>query len=174
MAAAELKAFIDKHQLRIESKFVPKSTNPPTLNWEVSLFVNDRLVLTTPYSAGCAHAPSYNNPRYPRIRRDPDYLGNVRRVELECKTGFLHNQFLLPIRSKPILPDPLNVLSSLAMDADVLNYPSFEDWAPSFGYDPDSRKGFQIYQTCLEHALHLRNSFTHEDFNRLIEAAQDY
>jgi hypothetical protein len=171
MATSELKAFIDKHKLTFKSTFVPKSTTPPTLNWEVSLFVNDRLVLTTPYSAGCAHAPAY---KYSQSRKDPRYLDNVRRVELECQTGFTHNQFLHPIRSKPILPNYLDVLHCLATDADVLNYSSFEDWAPNLGYDPDSRKAFQIYQTCLEIALRLRNAFSPSVFDELIAAAQDY
>ena len=49
-------------------------------------------------------------------------------------------------------PTAADVLSCLVMDADVIEYEGFEDWAGNFGYDTDSRKAEKIYRSCLEQA----------------------
>jgi hypothetical protein len=60
------------------------------------------------------------------------------------------------------------------MDSDVFNYSSFEEWASTFGYDADSRKGESIYRTCLDIALKLRNAIGEDGLQKLREACQDY
>jgi hypothetical protein len=48
------------------------------------------------------------------------------------------------------------VLHSLALDSRVLDEGTFEDWAGSLGYDPDSRKAEAIWKACVEIATTLR------------------
>ena len=58
---------------------------------------------------------------------------------------------------KPIpAPSIGDVMQSLAMDSDVLDYAGFEDWAGEFGYDADSRSAESIYRACVEIATKLR------------------
>ena len=71
----------------------------------------------------------------------------------------------------PALKD---VLYSLIMDSDVLNYTGFEDWASNFGYDTDSRKGEKLYQDCLAIALKLKAILGNETIEALQLAFQDY
>lgn len=157
---------IAKHGLTIESVFVPFSrsrnagSKDPSLNWRVTLKHNGREVLTTDYSAGCAHAPSYKQGSYNTVDGHNAVLN-------ECERG---KSF---ITAKPILPSTKDVIYSLLIDSDVLNYSSFEDWAGDLGYDPDSRQGEQVYNACLKIALQFRQ-IGESVIDELREAFQDY
>ena len=70
-------------------------------------------------------------------------------------------------RTIPILPNPLDVLYSLAMDSSVLDHATFESWASEFGYDTDSRSAESIYRACLEIALKLRAAMGDSGMDRL-------
>lgn len=67
-----------------------------------------------------------------------------------------------------------DVVYSIVIDSDVIDYPTFEEWAPSLGYDPDSRSAEKIYRKCLETALTLRSALGDAALSRLREAFQDY
>ncbi len=173
----QIDALLDKHGLTVESVFVPwsRSRNAgeknPSLNWSVTLVHNGQKVLTTDYSAGCGHAPSYKQ----SFKRD--YL-NESKVLRECETG-LKSQYaplsdtVISNRSKPILPDPRDVIYSLLMDSEVLDYDGFESWADSFGYDQDSRRAEKMYQACMKIALQM-NRLGSSVIEELREAYQDY
>ena len=75
-----------------------------------------------------------------------------------------------PVRIEPELK---NVLHCLVTDADVLNYGSYEDWAGSFGYDKDSRKGEAIYKQSLDIGLKLQSGLGAVNLELLREAMQD-
>jgi len=53
-------------------------------------------------------------------------------------------------------PELIDVLYCLVLDASVLDFACFEDWADEYGYDTDSRKAERIYKDCLETGLKLR------------------
>ena len=57
------------------------------------------------------------------------------------------------------VPDPkvTDVLYSILMDADVLNYGAFEEWADSLGYDADSRAAEETYKACLNQSLKFQS-----------------
>ncbi len=74
----------------------------------------------------------------------------------------------------PILPDIVDVIYSLSMDASVLDHASYESFASDFGYDADSRKGEAVYRACLEIALKLRAAIGEAGLTQLAEAFQDY
>lgn len=168
--------------LTVESEFVPlsKSRNADrsqykegSLNWRVTLLMNGRGFLTVDYSAGVAHCPSYKQ-MWGGQRRTV-YEQELLNYEME------HGKQARPltyvgqiIGGKPILPKTADVLHSIINDADVINYPNFEQWAESVGFDTDSRKAEAIYKACLDYALKLRANLGEAGLAKLTEACQDY
>lgn len=169
--------------LTITSEFVPfsKSRNAKpskrdgkpwrSLNWVVTLWRNGKPVITTDYSAGEAHCPAYKSNIKPPVMKN--YA-----IDFEIENGYqaklAYGETYIAIKSKPILPDPLDVIHSLVADSDVLDYSTHEDWADSLGYDPDSRNGERIYRQCLEYALKLRAAVGESGLAQLRTAFQDY
>lgn len=159
---------IETLQLSIKSTFIPfsrsrnKGEKSPSLNWSVTLEKNGKPVLTTDYMAGCAHVPGYN-----QMDRSVDHAEMIRNACETGKTGRYDTR-------KKIEPKAVDVIYSLVMDSDVLNYSSFEDWASNFGYDVDSRSAEKTYRACLEIALAFRSAVGESGLTMLAEAFQDY
>jgi len=168
--------------LTVESVFVPfsqsrnKGEKHPSLNWRVTILHNGREILTTDYSAGSAHCPSYKH----NDRAETHHM-----IAWECENGFKASGVRWGSRpeaygatrgnvAQAIKPDSLAVLASLAMDSDVLEARGFEDWASNFGYDTDSRKAESIYRTCLEIALKLRHALGDSGLQTLRTAFEGY
>jgi hypothetical protein len=163
--------------LTMAAKFVPhsqsrnKADKEPRLNWVVTLSVGGRPILETDYTAGQGHCPGYGG-------RDKHAERKI--VAHECEHGreafYMAggDRALSRPGAKPILPALADVLHCLCSDADAIDYGSFEDWANSVGYDPDSRKAEATYRACLELALKLRNGLGDEKFARLRGAVQGY
>ncbi len=161
---------MDKHGISIAAAFVPfshsrnKDEKHRSLNWTVSLLVEGVLKLQTDYSAGIAHCPGYEqHGKWPQ----PQIIAHE--TEQGTKAKFI------PSLDKctgtvPILPDGADVLSSLLLDSEVLEYRSFEDWAASFGYDSDSRKAEAIYNDCMKIALRIKQAIPQDAMTELREA----
>lgn len=173
----EIDVKIKEMGLRLESKFIPfsqsrnKNEKYPSLNWVVTLYQNDRKILSTDYMAGSAHCPSYNNKKVKGY--DKDQL-----IKKECETGFAcvymwSLNYISENRKKPILPDIKDVLYSLLIDSDALNY-EFSEWASNFGYEEDSRKAEKIYNECVNHGLQMLRVLGQENIQELREVYQDY
>lgn len=64
-------------------------------------------------------------------------------------------------------PSAADILDCLSSDACGIEQ-SFEDWASDLGYDTDSRKAFDTYQTCQRQAKELRSLLGREAFNELL------
>lgn len=198
-AQETLQQAIERLGLSIRAEFVPfsKSRNAKpdakpaerSLNWRVTLVRRHNMgegdaldsrfvdILTTDYSAGIAHCPAHKrlgwNPRWT--------LENAALIEAETETGLPHKKgwggMTLPVPIGPrkkIEPEAASVIHSLALDSDVLDYPTFEEWAENFGYDSDSRKAEAIYRACLEIALKLRAGLGEKALADLRAAAQEY
>ncbi|MEL4071693.1 hypothetical protein WKW50_16230 [Ochrobactrum sp. GPK 3] len=178
--SSEFQAAIDKHGISIKAEFVPFSrsrnaANDPgnkpgsrSLNWKVTLVKDGRDIITTDYSAGCGHCPSYKqNARWT--------LGYTNLIVFETEHGFAAKNAPWGIaKGKPLLPDTLGVIHSLITDSDVLDCSGFEHWAADFGYDTDSRKAESIYRACIEIALQVRNGLGDKAFREVQEASRDY
>ena len=165
----------------VKSEFVPfsKSRNAEnikgkgpdgmSLNWRVTVCKltpkgdHGRFILTTDYSAGIAHCPSYTQ----RLRSGFT-ASEAEAIRRECEQGKAHQ------RLKSIEPDTADVMYSLVSDSDVLDYPTYEEWGPNLGFDVDSRKGEAIYRACLEIALKLRAGLGEAVLAELHEAYQDF
>lgn len=154
--------------LTVDSVFVPlsKSRNAGekhrTLNWRVTVKRNGREILTTDYSAGIAHCPAYSEKSLS--------LHNTMAFDTAIKYEVEHGRAFHG--RKPIIPEPTAVISSIVMDCDVIDYPSFEEWASDFGFDADSRKAESIYRTCLEGALKMRAAIGYQALTELRELAR--
>ena len=173
----KLQSAIDRLGLSIRSKFIPFSQsrnakpNPRlsdrSLNWEVTLVRDGHDILTTFYSVGIAHCPSYKQHRMTVLEAE--------KVVFETEQGrrALGDGHAI-YGQKRIEPSAADVIYSLVLECDVLNSNTFEEWAVDFGYDPDSRKGEAIYRACLEIALKIRNGLGEAALEELSQAALDY
>lgn len=178
-----------------------KDDERKTLNWSVTVKRNGRDILTTDYSAGAAHCPGYAAKKapsafVPRMYRRSDgttrYASERESMEqyreavcaAECESGMpmeidpfsrgSDNTFKRKHKAPAILPDPVDVLYSLAMDSSVLDAGGFENWAGEYGYDTDSRKAESIYRACLDIALKLRAALGDTGMETLRNAFEDY
>lgn len=158
-----MQQIIEQLGLTTKSRFIPYSQSrnaggaQPSLNWEVTVLKDGKPIATVDYMAGLGHCPSY---KYPLT------VAKLQAVDRQCETG--------TYRGRKINPDAVDVLASLAMEADVIDYASFEDWAESFGYDPDSREAEKVYNACMDTALKLRSALGDDGLNQLKEAANDH
>jgi hypothetical protein len=185
---ASIEAFATANGLTVKSEFVPwsqsrsfKPNAKPTdrsLNWRVTLERDGRIVLTTDYSAGIGHAPSYKN----RWGAGGMTRDKCDAIEYETEKGFAALQRSTAIfKGKPIVPNAADILYSLVTDCDVLSYSTFEEWAETFeewaetfGYDADSRHVETIYRECLKQALALRNGLGEKLLADLVAAVAGY
>lgn len=178
---AKIQAFLNDHSIELTSTFVPFSQsrnaandtgrNPDkrSLNWKVTLTVNNRVVMTTDYNAGIAHCPSYKQ----GARWTLAYT-NLIIHETETGTKATNTTGWGISKGNPIKPDYLSVMYCLISDSNVFDYGSFEEWAREYDYDPDSRSAEKIYRDCLEIALKLRNAIGETRLSQLRELFQDY
>ena len=162
--------------LTVEATFIPfsqsrnKASKLLSLNWRVTLLHNGKPILTTDYMMGIGHAPASK-----LSVREVGHRNSLIRhklLEREAETGRAAYDAIRP-SGAPILPAPLGVIADLLNECDVLDYGAFEQWAPEFGYDPDSRSAEKIYRQCLEHALTLRAALGDQRLAALREIARD-
>jgi hypothetical protein len=70
--------------------------------------------------------------------------------------------------SVPIPPTAADVVYSLCIDASV-GLQSFEEMCSDMGYDPDSRKAFQLWESCQRIAARFK-AFLDDDFEAFARA----
>lgn len=158
-----------------------------SLNWEVTIARKDYPAskITTDYMQGMGHAPDYNacGSETRKVYADKHFRamaenGKYNTVKRKLSNGnsdwyatFESSFAIMKAIPAPALKD---ILYSLIMDSDVLNYTGFEDWADNTGYEVDSRKAEKIYQDCLDIALKLKAILGNETIGALQVAFQDY
>jgi hypothetical protein len=167
----------------------------PNLNWRVTLCKARpdvagpsseapggvlEVVLQTDYSAGWSHTPAAKARKGDLIHAGrPEQTARAELVAWECENGKAGRWSTLGIQPQstrnggPILPNPADVIASLAMDSGVLDSGGFADWAADFGYDADSIKAKRVFDACMEIALKLKAAIGQEAFAELREAAQN-
>lgn len=181
MEKQEIHAFIESLGMTYKTLFVPfkQSRNAKekhvSLNWLVMIEKNSQ-VITTDYMQGIAHLPNYtqalsNNAMYADYLRECANTGKYAKNVKNRESFFRGAGY--PLVNIPA-PELTDVLYSLMMDSDALNYSSFEDWAENLGYDKDSRTAEKIYKSCLEIALKMRAMLGPDTLERLREVFQDY
>lgn len=164
--------------LFVECEFVPLSRSRnaketrPSVNWRVRLKRSrgvgespSRLIWEGDYTQGSGHLKTPKGFL-------PDQLAGDSAIREACETkrGRWRNALPDVFAVEPTLDD---VLRALLMDASAIDEGSFEDWASSLGYDPDSRKAEAIWKSCVETGLKLRSALGDETFRRFRELANE-
>lgn len=165
-------AFLAGLGIEYRAEFVPQRLSrnagekSPSLNWRVTLARNG-VVLSTDYMQGIGHIPGHT------FGKETQYLRNYH--ESVAATGKYAPNGPESIWRRS-LPAPLlaDVLYSLRLDTEVLDYATYEEWVAEFGYDPDSRKGEAVYHACWAIAVPFRKMFTAEEWEALATHFEDY
>lgn len=169
--------------ITVESVFVPfsqsrnRDSKHHSLNWRVTVKRHGRDVLTIDYSSGIGHCPGYNKKPHAGFYGSNSVYQRIV-TTAECEKGkpvkrVLANDSCVH-EGKWIEPNPVDVIWSLVIESDVINYADFEDWAFNFGYDTDSRSAESIYHACLGLALKMRAVFGSDGMSALQTAFGDY
>lgn len=161
--------------LSMEATFIPWSQSrnreepKKSINWLVTLKREGKGCLTTDYMQGIGHIPGF-----PVQAKMTIFLDEL--LSCTCETGNVYNYKTGKAASPRKLPPPniTDVLQSLLLDSDVLDYVTFEEWASDVGYNPDSREAEKIYQACLKIALQMKQMFSGQELEALQELFQDY
>jgi hypothetical protein len=186
-----------------QSKSRNAGKKDPQLNWVVRMGrladLGKTWTLVTDYSQGI-HAPGYEfaggriqegwRKRYFAIVAEQgEYVKKIPKlgngvtdfysvVGDDGKFAFHGSASLLKRSKDGVLPLPKphvgDVLYSLIMDSDALDYSSFEEWTDNLGYDPDSRSAEKIYKSCMEIALKMRSLFGEERLSELRTLFENY
>lgn len=162
------------------SEFVPfsrsrnQNSKDLSINWKVTVNRGSRS-LTTDYMQGIGHLPEPITPTYWGKKK---YMENEL-IERACSTGTIHkysDSMGSFIDTKVKLKEPTidEVLYCLVSDANVIDYPSFADWAHDYGYNDDSITDKKVYDDCMHLALQMRGMFPDADMNTLQDLFQDY
>jgi hypothetical protein len=163
--------------LNVESKHIPTSWVEayPQIKFMVTLKRGDNNVLTTEYSMGIAHLPSY--PKGAPYNRTTSADKEAMDFELQHgrKAERLPDNIGGGFKAKtaPIIPDPVAVVYALVMDG-YADDQSFSEWCDGYGYSDDSIKAKGMYDQCVESGRAMRVSLGTEGLQRLREAFQDY
>ena len=168
----EIDSFLESLNLTYTVRFVPQSLSRNAgkdycLNWKISISSKGSAQINTDYMQGIGHLKGFNH-----YDKTIDYARSIKNA---CETGKWSSSAYAHIVAKTI-PAPLlrDVLYSLIMDSDVLNYSSFEEWANNIGFDADSRSAEKIYKECLSQSLQLRILLGNEVLEKLAKLYQDY
>lgn len=163
---------LEEHGVKMDVVFVPwsqsrnKAEKTPSLNWRVTIISRGRFVLTTDYSAGYGHSPSYKKLNYLKLSVD-----EYNSIKNECETGKTSARLGTV---KPILPDIVDVIHSLLLDSQAIDYQDIEQWAGDMGYDNDSRNAETIYKQCVKIGLAMRACLGDELIDKLRELLKNY
>lgn len=146
------------------------------LNWRLYLRKPGGARFICDYSQGIGHLPEgAYKPSYARgvtlhEAEAIDHATEHGRAYKKSKDGKdYQHRFDIPLK-KPALED---VLHSLVLDYDVMQYACFEDWAREVGYDTDSRAAEETYRECLKQSLALRLIFNDAEIQKIRELTED-
>ncbi len=165
--------------IRAEFTFVPfsksknKDSEDLSLNWIAKVFYKDIEIIETTFFQGVAHAPVYKQ----KSKIEKGAFKNALKKQCEIGKELKQSPFrydLMETTTDIPCPEVADLLYCLLLDADAINYSTYESWAGEFGYDEDSRKGFEIYHQCLTIGLKLRSGLGESLLNELNELFVDF
>lgn len=144
------------------------------IGYTVRLMNDGKEVLTTDYRLGIGHVelPKMN----PRGWSETEiYCLEAWRKGRNVKDKALQTQIACKLaKAQRVMPKCDDVIYSLLMDSEAIDYPTFEQWCDCVGYDKDSRKAESIYRACLETGLKLRSALGDKALADLREKFTDY
>ena len=114
-------------------------------------------------------------------REWPHYLYNVIitgkngfwSIPYKCGLGHVIKAKYRNQKPKPKYPTNSDIMYSLLSDSDAAEY-NFSDWCDCLGYDNDSLKAVNTYNTCCEYSVKLKKYFSREQLEEMKTALEDY
>lgn len=157
----------------VSAPFNPNMENSEEMfHWACTLSsdANPSAVLNLIYSTGGGHLRARTKPlnyrfdgasfkEFSEIKNNPrnyyyDFKVKAYRPFYGRSTVWMSN--LIDSILEPAPPTVEQILDTLLMEAEALNYDSFEDWANDMGYDTDSRKALAIFEVCRKQGRQLQ------------------
>lgn len=132
-------------------------------HWKYTLYRNGKPFHTGEYSSGLGNALSWlkTAPNQQFLRLEVRDYRNPLNHE-----GFTERLTTAWQRHVPLsIGDVLWCLQMDTMSCDQ----KFEDWAPEYGYDPDSRKAYAIWESVNNERRNIRLAFTAEELAEFYE-----
>jgi hypothetical protein len=168
-----------RHNIAIEliSGPVPYVTSDwQGIGYIIKVMNNGEEILTTDYRIGIGHVNIKGNRGFNLTRDEMQFLevwrskpfANFKNKQLQTKIA------CKLAKAQKVTPKADDVIYSLLSDSDAIDYPTFDDWADSMGYDKDSRKAESIYRACLYIGLKMRVALGDKGLADLREEFQDY
>lgn len=171
--------------ITMDCRFVPFSqsrnagSKDRSLNWKVTFKRDGKPMLKEfDYQQGIGFCPAYKNP--PRFNTGAvDQYATRLAIAVETETGKVAKQFNpgsphIGQTSKTISPpEASHVFHSLLLDSSVLQCRDFAEWAAEYGYDSDSIKAKEVYDTCLRQALELHAALGSARMDELRDLFED-
>lgn len=192
-AEQKIADFLEASGWTMECKFVPFSQSRDgfpkekmrnhrltdlSINWKVTVMCNGNSY-TTDYTQGIGHLPKglaqdavtkrgrggislndfdryWSCLEYDEYPGTGKYNGNVRKAKR---------------LQRPKITD---VMFSLVIESDTMNYGSFSEWCDMLGHDDDSIKAKGIYDQCIEVGLFFIRTVGSNGLEELREQFQDY
>jgi len=161
--------------LSFKSEFIPysksrsfnkdASTLQKTLNYSVTLSYKDREVLTTLYTEGIGKCPGYKSEMHRFLCMDDANMLN-RIVE--------NGQYYKNLKWTKITPNYIDFMFCMLIDARVLDYNNFENWANNVGFNSDSISDKKMYDESLVTAIQLKNGIDNIVLEELKELVKEY
>lgn len=144
-------------------------------NWErdqfVVTFTNGNNSESFEYGCGIGHRLQVAKNAY---KLSDSQLSGVKKLRDLIGESRLDSTILdLGNKVYAVKPTQAGVLYCLLLDAQAADQ-NFDDFCSDFGYDPDSRKDFKVYEACCETLQKIRKLFTNEQRAKLAELLQDY
>jgi hypothetical protein len=177
---AAIDALLNEIGLTVDFTFVPfsrsrnKDEKYPSLNYKCSVKLKGREILKDQdYMMGSGHCQS------DKFKFGSDRYLKQQTIREECETGRPPRHIgwtRLPMGKSlgPTKPEPRDLFYSLIMDCNVIDQSGFSDWCSNLGFNDDSIKHREIYDSCVETSLKLVNSIGRQNFERLQNAYQDF
>lgn len=179
MSSDNIKRALEQMGLTISAKFIPFSQSQrrqdkrPSLNWDVDIFQNGRLVHSLPYVKAEGHTQAYKAPVKHLGHRSCIMRDDA--IREECESGMYPRTYASRFYNKsPHTVDIVEVMHSVAVESAVLDHDSFESWAVEYGYDTDSREAEKIYNSCLKTALAFRAALGSDGLEKLFFLYRDH
>lgn len=148
----------------------------PCIQFTVRLMFQDKRVLDTDYSLGVGHVhpKQHHNMSVNFLGLTANEGSLLMTWQSKPHTNFSNKDTWANVAAKlakkeKLTPGLAEVLHSLLLDGSPhFNHQSFEDWAPEFGYDTDSREAERIYRLCDD----IGRKLAHAIPQKTLEAAQ--
>lgn len=155
--------------------------NWPNIHFSIRLMFRGKIVLESPYSLGIGHVQpgKYRTGSLNLHGWTANEESLLMTWQSKPNANFKDKQLQADVAAKlariqKVSPQLEDVVSSLFPDGSpFFNAESFEDWAANFGYDTDSIKARDIYQTCMETGRKLSASIPKEVLSQAQEIVSE-